>query len=406
MIELGGVTWADLQFSDIENLLVSGRDEDFFLDYKADKVSPDKIAKEICAFANTYGGYIIIGVSDDKKIDGCTEWTENRVHTSVYNMVFPVPVFEVKILSKDNTSVLIIRVEEGPMPPYFTNKGIVYERVSSGSHPIQDSGRLQYLMNKRNEGIAHINEKIGIPEIRNIPHNYCGYIDLGFSLTTRAGFSFSKDFYSLDMKPVVNTLRENGHPYSISRLANSYVFTIGKMADPNDPGRKIVAPSGICYFMEVFRDGSMRARLPLISNPPHAGEIRMIEPMIIHKNFEEVYARLLNCDLSSVFISAQKYEKLNVYEQFTPVFDASLYKQSVTSEAISKRNIEHMHKYGENIIPIGHRIPISGFTYIDKREMEKQQIEFNSSSILSSLFFVEFFNFGFIDDVQFDTTES
>ena len=65
-----------------------------------------------------------------------------------------------------------------------------------------------------------------------------------------------------------------------------------------------------------------------------------------------------------------------------------------------------MRKYGENIIPIGHRIPVSGFTYIDRREFEKQQIEFNSNSILNKLFNVEFFNFGFIDDVQFDTPQS
>lgn len=406
MIELGGVTWADLQFSDIENLLASGRNEDFFLDYKADKVSTDKIAKEICAFANTYGGYIIIGVSDDKRIEGCVDWTENRVHTSIYNMVFPVPVFDAKILCKNNTSILVIRIEEGPMPPYFTNKGVVYERISSGAHPIQDTGRLQYLISKRKEGIAYINDKISIPEIRNIPQNYCGYVDFGFSLTTRADFSFSKDFYTIDMNPVVNTLRANEQPYSIARLADSYVFTIGKMTDPNDPNRRIVAPSGICYFMEVFRDGSVRARLPLISNPPFAGEIRMIEPMIIRRSFEEIYALLLNCDLSSVFISAQKYEKMNVYEQFIPVFDASLYKQSAASEAISKRNKDHMRKYGENIIPIGHRIPVSGFTYIDRREFEKQQIEFNSNSILNTLFNVEFFNFGFIDDVQFDTPQS
>lgn len=34
------------------------------------------------------------------------------------------------------------------MPPYVTNKGIIYERISSSSFPIKDSSSINRLMKK------------------------------------------------------------------------------------------------------------------------------------------------------------------------------------------------------------------------------------------------------------------
>ena len=65
MININWKQWDQITKEDIEILLASD-DENFFFEYKNEDVSTKKLIKEISAFANTYGGYIIIGIDDDK----------------------------------------------------------------------------------------------------------------------------------------------------------------------------------------------------------------------------------------------------------------------------------------------------------------------------------------------------
>ena len=95
MIGINNKNWDELQFSDIEELLAE-IDENFFFEFKSDDVNPQKLIKEISAFANTYGGYILLGVDDDKTISGCDSWNEQRIHTTIHDSITPTPIFDVK----------------------------------------------------------------------------------------------------------------------------------------------------------------------------------------------------------------------------------------------------------------------------------------------------------------------
>jgi hypothetical protein len=66
----------------LNKLLTSTEDENFFFEFKADDETPAKLVKEVSAFSNTYGGYILFGINDDKTIGGCQKWTEQRIHTT------------------------------------------------------------------------------------------------------------------------------------------------------------------------------------------------------------------------------------------------------------------------------------------------------------------------------------
>ncbi|WP_194775803.1 AlbA family DNA-binding domain-containing protein [Pararhodonellum marinum] len=46
------------------------RPEDLTLDFKQGITDKEKIAKTLCAFANTAGGLLVVGVSDDRKVIG------------------------------------------------------------------------------------------------------------------------------------------------------------------------------------------------------------------------------------------------------------------------------------------------------------------------------------------------
>ena len=67
MLNLNNKPWEKLRAKDIVEFLDSLEEENFFFELKLDDIKPDHFIKEISAFANTYGGYIILGV-DDKKI--------------------------------------------------------------------------------------------------------------------------------------------------------------------------------------------------------------------------------------------------------------------------------------------------------------------------------------------------
>ena len=167
MIRINNTNWEDLTISDIKMFLEHADAESIFFDYKGDAVGNDKITKEVCAFANTYGGYILIGVKDDGTIEGCTTWTEERVHNVVRDTISPTPIIDIKKFRTDKNYILVARVEEGEQPPYITNTGKIYERLSSGSYPVKDSMKLEALNRKKESHEAQVYKKIEslIPEV-------------------------------------------------------------------------------------------------------------------------------------------------------------------------------------------------------------------------------------------------
>ena len=156
MININNKEWGKLRLSDIQKHLSGDDDESFFFEYKEDDVKPDHLIKEVSAFANTYGGYIIIGVNDNKEIIGCSKWTEQRISTTIHDSLTPIPVFDVKKIKTPNSKILIIKIEEGTNPPYITGKGYIYERISSGSFPIKESYKLSKLYDKKTDNLKKI----------------------------------------------------------------------------------------------------------------------------------------------------------------------------------------------------------------------------------------------------------
>ena len=90
------------------------------LEFKAG-VDLNGIAETVCAFSNTAGGKILVGVSNSGKVIGVAigRSTIERIVNHVYNCVDPKPIFDVKVDSIENKVVLILTVEEGPNKPYF-----------------------------------------------------------------------------------------------------------------------------------------------------------------------------------------------------------------------------------------------------------------------------------------------
>lgn len=400
MILINSKDFEKIRFTDIEKFLNDfDEEENFFVEFKNDNVNNKDLIKEICAFANTYGGYIFLGVEDDKNITGCNNWTEERINNTIRDLMSPTPIFDIKKLSKNNLKIFVIRIEEGKIPPYVTNKGTIYERISSSSFPIKDSSSINRLIDKRKDNIRKIENKLYIEPIKEKINNLCGYIDFGFSASYKNINLITNKILNADFNKIAGIMKDTGNAYSISKVGYSICITFGEVSMSNNPSTLLV-PAGLSNFFELLPDGSFRSRIVLASNGK--GNMVPINSIYYMENiFKKVYYEVLGEDISKKFIEANCYEKLVVLSSFEPKIMVGL--NDPLYEKFEKYFNSHKEKYGSNLIVNSNRIPMNDFYLIDKAWFEKQRIRFNDKNLINELFRSSYFLLGFID--KFDSNE-
>lgn len=402
MIDINNKSWEKLRGTDIKRLLASTDDERFFIEFKSDDESTDKLMKEISAFANTYGGYILLGINDDKSIGGCRKWTEQRIHSTIHDTITPVPNFDVRRFRIEEKTVLVIKIEEGSMPPYITNKGQIYERISSGSFPIKDSSKLNQLYSKRRDQLVEVQNKIELPPIRldsSCPNNLCGYIDLGFNVVSSTPTRFDDSFLSFDYTPVIDYLHSIRSTFSISRVGASILITIGDCSVTNGNGASILMTSGLNNFIEILRDGSVRARIILAKNKDDDCTDITAIPYFFHVVFQQIYKLIMGDQFIKSFIYAQKYEKLTVIRQFTPNYAVAQNPKSSNAKRYKEHFSKQIQKYGGNKIVEGNRHPRNGFRTIDRRWFVDIESKYTVDNLFEALFSSVYSDLGYIEQL-------
>jgi hypothetical protein len=400
VVNINNKPWDELQIKDVQDYLSDpDSNENCFFEYKIDKVEPAKLVKEISAFANTYGGYIFLGVDDNKNIVGCTAWNEQRIHITIHNGITPTPQFDVKCFSADDKIIYVIKIEEGAMPPYITNKGDICERVSSGSCVVTESGKLNQMYHKRADQLVHIKSQIELPEVEaaKLPDNVFGYWDFGFSVVTSEQTNLQKKFYTIDLEPIAKYLREINPEFSITRVGYSYVFGMGSATVRTQNGKVVPAAAGVHDFMEIMLDGSVRGRLLLIATPETA-DVDITSLFYYSSSFlRKVYSLIFGDDYSEIFVYAQKYEKLTVLKQFVPFYKLGTEDSESDKNKYREYLENHKRKYGNNLIMTSNRIPKSDYVIIDRKYFDELNIAYNTGNLYRELFYSAFMNLGYID---------
>ncbi|QUL99313.1 MAG: putative DNA binding domain-containing protein [Candidatus Fermentithermobacillus carboniphilus] len=132
------------------------RGEDFHTEFKEQQTNPDSMARTIVSFANSDGGWILIGVADDGTVKGVSnvdqvcQWVDN---IALNNCEPPIVVRSISVEFEDGKAVVLVEVPRGEMRPYKTRQGVPWVRTSSGTRPasneelrrmLQSSGYLYY----------------------------------------------------------------------------------------------------------------------------------------------------------------------------------------------------------------------------------------------------------------------
>lgn len=90
------------------------------IEFKRKFSSPQKIAKEMIAFANTSGGYIFFGVDDDRKIVGVeSEKSElDLIDTAAKFFCEPEVEYRTEIIPIKSKDVVVIEIRESRKKPH------------------------------------------------------------------------------------------------------------------------------------------------------------------------------------------------------------------------------------------------------------------------------------------------
>lgn len=160
-----------LSTTDLQVLLDRQIPEGYYIEYKSDFQKPEKIAKSIAAFANTYGGWYFVGVVSDKT----TSIASNLAGINLAN--YPDPISTVRNAARDHIDpmpllfpqlvevapaqrVLAAYVPESDDTPHVCSDGRIYRRAADSSDPVFEKDRytLDRLVERGKESLRCFDE--------------------------------------------------------------------------------------------------------------------------------------------------------------------------------------------------------------------------------------------------------
>jgi predicted HTH transcriptional regulator len=148
------------ELKDLKNLVKKG--EGMFTEFKLKSNHPEKIVREVVAFANTQGGKLIIGIADNKELKGLKYPDEDEyiISKSIEKYIFPAVSYTVaRVRLENELEVLIYDIQESQIKPHFlivdgtTEERKVYVRKEDKS--IQASKELKEVLKGQSKGKSY-----------------------------------------------------------------------------------------------------------------------------------------------------------------------------------------------------------------------------------------------------------
>lgn len=109
--------------------------EDIHTEFKEWPINSVSCAESLVAFANTNGGQLVIGVSNNKQLLGVSDpdrvmqWVDNIAYN---NCVPSITIVQETVRDEAGRVMVVVNVPKGDQRPYRTNQGDYYVRTTSG----------------------------------------------------------------------------------------------------------------------------------------------------------------------------------------------------------------------------------------------------------------------------------
>ena len=154
--------------------------EGWYVEYKQQSIGRRDIAKSLSAFANQYGGWLFIGIAEDRathiagtfpgiptssvqnELESIRNATKDLLRPSVFydHKVIDGPIDSIDLPA--GRSVIAIHIPEGPDTPYVHNDGRIYRRIADTSDPVPvtDRAELDVLSQRREIALSRLDNRV------------------------------------------------------------------------------------------------------------------------------------------------------------------------------------------------------------------------------------------------------
>ncbi len=106
---------------------LSAKGEGLNLEFKKKAAFPEKIVRELIAFANTAGGHLLIGVDDDGTVSG-QRYIEEEVFVmekAIRELIFPALDCEIETIKlNEKKGVAVFWIPISKSRPHYTLEGV------------------------------------------------------------------------------------------------------------------------------------------------------------------------------------------------------------------------------------------------------------------------------------------
>ncbi len=109
-----------MEMREIKRLIFGGENE--YVEFKRKVNHPEKVIREVVAFANTGGGHLFVGVDDDGSIMGCKYADEEDfiLQKAIRELCRPAIRFDLSVIPlSEKRSLLHYYIHAGAIKPYY-----------------------------------------------------------------------------------------------------------------------------------------------------------------------------------------------------------------------------------------------------------------------------------------------
>lgn len=157
-----------MKYRELKELIEEG--ENIQCEFKLKFSTPEKIAREMIAFANTKGGYIIFGVDDDKDVVGVESEKEvaELVKETAEKFCEPPLDYSIEFIEYNGKEIVVVAIPESENKPHRLqdylddidlNKSVVTIRVNDKS--VQASKEMVRILRAQSGNKALFKYEIG-----------------------------------------------------------------------------------------------------------------------------------------------------------------------------------------------------------------------------------------------------
>ena len=244
---------SDLSSDDLATLI--NVHEGWYVEYKSKLVRPRDLAKTFSSFANQQGGWLFIGVSEDRSshvaasfpgipnsdvtdsLEALRNASKDLISPDVFynSRVFEGPVESLGL--ETGRSIVIVQIPQGADCPYIHNDGRIYRRIADASDPKPetDRSRLDMLIERGKAARSRLADRVTrIPTVSKGEENQC-YIHLSVMSDP---YETLNHWYSAGFSTFSKLMRQGNIKFD-NHYAKAGGF-IARQVNNNDPYSRIL----------------------------------------------------------------------------------------------------------------------------------------------------------------------